>query len=446
MNLIQKKYYFPPNFEKAKKSIKQFKMKHLITILTLFFFSVPMFAQEINEPNDSLRKDALKVYMDANDYIKREIPFINYVRDLKDAQIYIISTSEATGSGGREYTYFLEGQNEFSGMRDTVSVASSPDDTEDQRRQKQVSVLKMALMRYVVKTPLSKHVSITFTQPIQEEITTDKWNNWVFRSRFSGFVNGQKTSKQNRITGSFSASHITQDWKMIFDMSYNTNSNNVETDDYSYSYVNKSKSVDGLIVKSLSDHWSIGGSAEFGSSTYSNMDMEFMFMPGIEFNVFPYAESTRRQFKFLYSAGYNYFNYTDTTIYEKTEEGLWGHSLDATYSVIQKWGSINMGVMWSNYFHDWSLNNLSLSGSMEFRITKGLSVNLGGGASLIHDQISLVKGGVSSEEILTRQKELETAYSYFTNFGITYTFGSIFNNVVNPRFRNGGGGQMYIMY
>ena len=80
--------------------------------------------------------------MDANDYIKREIPFINYVRDLKDAQIYIINTSQQTGSGGWEYTYFLEGQHEFSGMSDTVSVSTMPDDSDDMRRQKQVSILK----------------------------------------------------------------------------------------------------------------------------------------------------------------------------------------------------------------------------------------------------------------------------------------------------------------
>jgi len=29
--------------------------------------------------------------------------------------------------------------------------------------------------------------------------------------------------------------------------------------------------------------------------------------------------------------------------------------------------------------------------------------------------------------------------SYDLGFGISYSFGSIFNNVVNPRFRNAGG-------
>jgi hypothetical protein len=43
-----------------------------------------------------------------------------------------------------------------------------------------------------------------------------------------------------------------------------------------------------------------------------------------------------------------------------------------------------------------------------------------------------------------RQRQLATSYSYSVYFGVSYTFGSIFNNVVNPRFGSSGGGM--IMY
>jgi hypothetical protein len=137
--------------------------------------------------------------------------------------------------------------------------------------------------------------------------------------------------------------------------------------------------------------------------------------------------------------------YQDTTIYNKLEENLWGQSLEVAMQAVQKWGSINISIGWDNYFNDWAKNNLSLNGSLNLRIAKGLSISLGGGGSLIHDQISLVKGGASTEEILLRRKELETQYSYFTHFGLRYTFGSIYNNVVNPRFGGGGGGSMIII-
>ena len=168
-------------------------------------------------------------------------------------------------------------------------------------------------------------------------------------------------------------------------------------------------------------------------------------MPGIEYNVFPYSESTRRQFRFLYSIGYIYNNYTDTTIYNKVEEGLFSQSLSGSFEVIQKWGSVDLSVSWSNYLRDFAENSLSLDGYISWRIAKGLNVNMGGSFAFIHNQISLVKGGASTEEILLRRKELETDYNYFMHFGFSYTFGSIYNNVVNPRFGSSGSGMM-IMY
>ncbi|MBN2635991.1 MAG: hypothetical protein JXR61_06955, partial [Prolixibacteraceae bacterium] len=176
-------------------------MNKLLNTLMLLFLSCYVFAQGTVENVDSLRKDAIRVYMDADDYLRREIPFINYVRDVKDAQIYIIDAFESAGSGGWKYTYYLVGQNEFAGMNDTVSVSTSPDDTQDQRRNKQASILKMALMRYVVQTPLASYIDINFTRPIAEEVTIDKWNNWVFRTRLSGRLNEQQTSKSSDYTG-----------------------------------------------------------------------------------------------------------------------------------------------------------------------------------------------------------------------------------------------------
>lgn len=412
-------------------------MKKQLTVLFLFLSSFSLFAQEKIETADTLRKDALRVYYSgASDYIKREITFINYVRDLKEAQLYIISTSESTGSGGRQYSYNLVGQHEFSGMCDTISVNSSPDETEDQVRQKQVSVLKMGLMRYIVKTPIAKHIDIRFTQPMKEEVTTDKWDNWVFRTQVSGYLNGQKSVSYSDIYGSFTASRITKDWKYIFNIYYDRGVDKYDLGLRTVTSENISKSVEGMIVKSINNHWSVGGSYDLGSSSYSNYKFMISATPGIEFNIFPYSESTRRQFSFLYSAGFRYNNYKDTTIYNKTKENLWMHSIRGTYSVIQKWGSVSVSTYYSNYFHDWSFNYLSFSGSLSLRIVKGLSLSISGSTSMIHNQLALVKGGATQEQILTRQKELETQYSYYTSVGLSYTFGSIFNNVVNPRFGN----------
>ncbi|MEA2104866.1 MAG: hypothetical protein U9P79_09545 [Candidatus Cloacimonadota bacterium] len=56
--------------------------------------------------------------------------------------------------------------------------------------------------------------------------------------------------------------------------------------------------------------------------------------------------------------------------------------------------------------------------------------------SRVHDQISLPAGDVTPEELLLKQRELETQYTYWGSIGLTYSFGSIYNNIVNPRFGN----------
>lgn len=416
-------------------------MKYYSILLScLFVFVSDISAQDTANSPDSLRKDALNVYMEASSYLKQEIPFINYVRDRKVADLVIISTSQTSGSGGREYSLFLEGQGKYSGMIDTLVYTTSPDETYEQRRDKQVKTLRMGLMRYVLKTPLAKYINIGFSEPISAEVSTDKWNNWVFRTSLSGFLNGQSTYSYLNAYGSISASKVTEDWKIDINTNYSYGKDEFKIEDEIYESITRSKSADLLVVKSINDHWSYGGRAGIMSSSYSNYDLKLSFMPGIEFDIFPYSESTRRQFRFLYTIGYTYNNYTDTTIYNKLSESLYSHSLSGAFEVIQKWGSIDISVSWSNYLRDFSENRLSINSGISWRVLKGLNINMGGSYSFIHNQVSLVKGGATSEEILLRRKELETNYRYFIHFGFSYTFGSIYNNVVNPRFGGGGGG------
>lgn len=420
-------------------------IKNSLFLFAFIFICFNAASQENSSRSDTLRKDALNVYMEASDYIKKEIPYVNYVRDIKDAGVYIISTYQTTGSGGGEYTYFLVGQNENAGMRDTISCTTSPDETQDDIRTKQVKTLKMGLMRYVAKTPLARYMNISFSEPLSESVSSDKWDSWVFRASFNGFLNGQKTFNSTYLNGNLSASRVTKEWKIDIKSRYNYSIDKFDIDGDIITSNNTSKSLSVLIVKSISDHWSYGGSSSLGSSSFSNNDFMAILMPGIEYDLFPYSESTRRQLRILYSIGYNYVNYTDTTIYNKTREGHFQHSLSAAYEVIQKWGSIDLTLGYSNYMHDWSKNNVYLHGSLSLRIAKGLSVTFGGGGSLIHDQLGLVKGGASKEEILLQRKELATQFDYFTSFGFSYTFGSIYNNVVNPRFGSSGGGGMTII-
>ena len=406
-------------------------------LLPLFYLlSLPLFSQEIAPQSDTLRKDALNVFMNASDFYKKEISFINYVRDIKVADVYIITTEESTGSGGYVSTFFIVGQGKFKGMADTLKCSFSPDETLDNRRAKQVKTLKLGLMRYIAKTPLAQFMNINFSEPLSETVSSDKWKSWVYSASFFAQSYGQKSYNYSYLDGTLSANRITEKSKFESSISLDLQRNKNVYIDTIYRSTIREEYLFLRYVKSITDHWSVGGSTNIQTSSYSNYDLSVKIMPGIEYDIFPYSQSTRKQLRILYNIGLDVNKYSEETIRGKINETLARQSLSANLSIIQKWGSVSSSLTWNNYFIDWSYNNLRLNMSASLRILKGLSFSMSGSFALVHDQISLPLGESTLEDVLLQRKMQATDYSYSTYFGFTYTFGSIYNNVVNPRFGN----------
>lgn len=414
-------------------------MKHFI--LSFLFFSIALISNAQNEvQTDSLRKDAVKLFIDCvrcdMNHIRREIPYVNYVRDVNDAEVYLMETRETTGSGGRQYSYFFIGQKQYKGLNDTLIFSSRPDDTTEHQRQGRTNMMKMGLMRYVARTPVYNEVKISHSGVIEEEEVSDKWNNWVFELETRPRFESEETRKEVSFDNSFSANKITSDWKIEFRLNHELNRTKYIFDNETNIVERTEMEFDNLLVKSLTEHWSVGSRINLLTSTFSNMEFSAVIMPSIEYNLFPYSESTHRQLRFLYGIGpcLNYYN--DSTIYDQIQENLWLHQLQIAYQIQEKWGSINVSLEGSNYLHDFSKYRIELGGYINIRIIKGLSLNIRGNVAQIKDQITLAKGDLSEADILLQLQELATAYRIDGGIGITYTFGSIFNNVVNPRFGN----------
>ncbi len=184
----------------------------------------------------------------------------------------------------------------------------------------------------------------------------------------------------------------------------------------------------------MSSHWSVGGWASLFSSDYSNTALQGRLAPAIEYSVFPYSEDTRRAIRLLYTLGVSAIDYQKETIYFKTSETLFDHELEIDVEYQQPWGSLNIGLEGSQYLHDVSRYRLELGGGIEVRIARGLSLDVYGNVERIQDQLNLQRGDATSEDVFLRRRELETGFRYRGSVGISYTFGSIYNTVVNPRF------------
>ncbi len=434
-----------------KGQLEKIKILNSFPVLTLLGFFLWNTASGQVESENKANRDFNKInfFLDCRscdmNYTRKEIPYVNFVRDPLEAEVYLLVTHQNAGSGGDRYTLTFEGEGRFSGMNDTLAYTSNPDETRSIVREKKTQLIKAGLMRYVSHTPLFSEINIISDSVVEQEIVRDKWNYWVFELQISPRYIAEASYNRIFLYNSFNITKITPGIKLEIELDQSINHQQFIEDGVKTNYKRKRQSVDILFVKSFGAHWSAGLRSQIGASTSENYKLNTEFMPSVEYDIFPYSEATHRQFRVLYSAGYQYSNYIDTTILNITKENLFKQELRVAYQVQEKWGSVNVSLSASNYLHDFSKNRIEIGGYMRLRILKGLSLSVNGGVGYINDQLNLIKGDLTEAEQLLRLKEQATNFSIRGGLSLTYTFGSIYNNVVNPRFGdgNGGGGNGY---
>ena len=391
------------------------------------------------------QSSALNVFLDCQDggcdfdYFRTEITAVNWVRDREVADVHILITRQSTGSGGTDFTATFIGLRQFAALVDTLHYVMPPASTDDEQRKGLARMFAAGLVRYVARTPAGDKMSVSFgaaaKSSAQQSTKADPWKAWVFRLGADGYTFAEETYRYYSVNARLSANRVTEQWKTQISVRENYSQDEFDVDDTTTA-VNIRRNYNGslLQVMSLNAHWSAGLRSGFSSSTYENTRRSVRLTPAIEYNVFPYSQSTRRQIRLEYGFGFVDYAYKDTTIYDKLEERLPLHRLSSQISARQPWGSVDMGSTFTGYFHDRSKYRISTYGGVDIRIFKGFNVNLYGGYDVIHDQFSLAKKDYTAQEILLRQFQRGTTYSYYFQAGMSYTFGSIFNNVVNPRF------------
>lgn len=409
-------------------------MKETILTFILFLFTFCAVNAQTSKPN---------IYIDCQmrcyfSYVKEQITFVNYMQDRQEADIYILATRQGTGAGGKEVQLAFEGNNQFEGMVDTIKYMVDPDATDSIERDQFVKELKKGLLKYIVQTDMINNLNYTIDTSSNdngEEEIDDPWNYWVFNVGGNGWLNGEESFKGVDLSGRLSANRITDKHKFLFSTRYNYEQNTFTlTDGEEFSSVSKSYNLYLEYVKSISEHWSVGGTSRSGSSTFGNTDVSTTIRAAVEYNVYPYSEAQTRRWSFLYSIGPQYYNYVDTTIYDKLDEWVGRHGLSMQFEQTKKWGDVYISFGVQQYFHDLRLYNAYMNPGIEWQIFKGFSINLGGYISFVNDRINIAKSDITDEDILLQIKQLDTDFTYFTHFGINYRFGSKYNNFVNPRF------------
>ena len=142
----------------------------------------------------------------------------------------------------------------------------------------------------------------------------------------------------------------------------------------------------------------------------------------------------RRSLTLQYLVGATAYTYREVTIFDKLDETVPHHSINMSLGLRQPWGSVGSSANWLQHLNHRDRYRISIYGNADVRVFKGFSLYTYANYSKIQDQIALRKGAATPEEILLRIRQQATNYSYSVSLGFSYSFGSIFTSVVNPRF------------
>lgn len=415
-----------------------------MTLATLILFSlsqVPVSAQDpATAPTPASRQ--LRVFLDCDgcfsDYLRTEVTFVDYVRDRSEADVHVLITQISTGSGGREYTGAFIGLGQYESRQHTLKAITTTSDSEDVIRRQLANMLRLGLLGFVSHEGVPQRLEMEVdlgTEDTRPAVAGDRWNNWVFSLRGEASLDAEESSRQTQLSGSVSADRITPDWKITFGAEIDHERERFDLDeDDPFEVERRERELNWLIVKGLGEHWSIGARGNVEQSTFENVKFGVMAAPAIEYNVFPYSAYTRRQLRILYGVGPRSVDYYEETLFEKTEEMHFAHELSGTFEQRERWGTLEARLEWSQYLHHLDFYRLEADGEISWRLARGVSLSGDINASRIRDQLSLPRRGATPEEILREVRQLRSGYEFRLSFGVTYTFGSIFSSVVNPRF------------
>jgi hypothetical protein len=412
------------------------------SILLLSLFPSGVQAQQSPGP-----KRPLRVFLDCHrcdfDYFRREVGFVDYVRDRTESDVHVLVTSQNTGSGGRDYTFEFIGQQDFAGREDTLQYVSGPDDTSDEVRAGMVHTFEMGLVGYVASTSVASDIAISY-QPTSKgagatSAEEDPWNLWVFRAQLSGSMQGETQQGARAVNGALSAGRTTRSLKVNMSARGSWSRQRFQLSDTTTSvFTSRNWGVDGSVVWSLGPRWSAGARATLGGSTRRNQLTALHVGPAIEFDLFPYAQSSHRQITFMYTIGLAAYRYEEVTLYGKTAETRPEHTLDISADFQRPWGDLYASLSGTNYLDNFAQHRIDFFTGISVRLTRGLSLGVHGSAARVENQIYEPRASVSEADILLQRRELGTSYRFSLNVGFSYTFGSVFNNVVNPRMWGGG--------
>ena len=394
------------------------------------------------------------------EFLKTTIGFADFVEDATaPADVDIVASGAELTNQPWRLTF--EGLGRFAGRDRVLFLSTHSMGTATEIRRELARVLRLGLVEYATETAAGPQLDVTFRRGspapslvvvniegseldvsvrqfpgVPDSVpTNDRWNHWIFYLNLEADGDGERSSLTRDYHVSTSANRTTAGWKFRIGASRSlSRSAFTVSDGRTVSTRLSDWGAESLMVKSLGSHFALAVTSSVGGSTFSNEQLVARVSSGIEYDIFPYGESTRRSLTIQYTAGEAYYEYGSETIFGKLTEKVAQQALNVSLGLKQPWGQLGSTFAFRQQLTDLDRTRMTFVANLSVRLTRHLALISSGNYSRIRDQFTLEKGEITDEELLLRQRQLATGHRYGVSAGLSFTFGALSNAIVNPRF------------
>lgn len=401
--------------------------------------------KEVTKPAEPL--DPPRLYLSCpqtcfEDYVKQRLSYFDFVRDPYLSDYTLVIVRQAAGGGGERFSLTIEKTGPSPAAPDrprphpstcTTKPGASTDDT----RREMLALLLRALLVELADTPHAAEFAVSLAERSQTELgaVKDPWNFWVIIPSLNAWGEGASGFYSLYVVGALTVRRITETSKLRIKGSYARDLSGFRLED------GERVSGDlygtyggGLYAHSVGKHWALGGTVTAKGDEWANLELHLHGGPLIEYNVAPYTDNASRQLRFAYQIGAWSNWYLEESVNDLTEEVRPYHALSVIGELNRSWGSLQSVAQINSFIDDPQLFRLSGGINVAIRLARGLALDLNGKASWVRDQINLRGRTITNLELLLGTAEQPTDFNVNGSLGISYTFGSVHNTIVNPRF------------
>lgn len=372
-------------------------------------------------------------------YLRQSLSYFDVVRDPLLAEIALLIVRQPAGNGGIRFTVTPSRVTPLGTETSEVSrsFVADPGASVHAMREALLAVVLRTLYAELLGTPHEQAFTLTLPARDGESLSTqdDPWDYWVFAPEVRGASDGGEGYYYAEITGALTIRRITAPSKLRLRGAYERVLNGFLLEDGARVRGDvQSWTVRTLYAHSLGEHLSLGTIVVTSGSQFENTKGHLHVGAVLEANAFPFAQNARRQLRVAYQIGAWSNWYEEQTVFARLREHRAYHALALIADVNQPWGSVQWVTQANQLIDAPKRYRLRTGLGVTLRLVAGLAISLDGEAAYVRDLITLRERPITDTELLLWTTQQATRYTFDMNVAITYTFGSVLNTIVNPRF------------